>query len=88
MIPKKPQKNGVVELMNKAIIEYAKSMRTNVGLPKTFWIDVVIKAYFINRGSSIALKFELPKKAWTRKEVHLSHLRIFGYTYYVHIDRL
>lgn len=83
----KPQQNSMAELMNRTISECARSMWINVGLQKQFWTDVVsTTAYLINRGPSVSLNCGIPEKAQTGKEVNLSHLKIFDYISYVHID--
>ncbi|KAL6333534.1 hypothetical protein AAG906_028719 [Vitis piasezkii] len=62
-IPGTPQQNGVVECMNRTLNECARSMRLHVGLPKTFWADVVsTTAYLINRGPSVPMEFRLPEE--------------------------
>ncbi|KAL6334618.1 hypothetical protein AAG906_019470 [Vitis piasezkii] len=86
-IPGTPHQNGVAELMNRTLNEYAKSMRLHAGLPKTFWADTVsIVAYLINRGPSVPMEFRLPKEVWSGKEIKFSHLKVFGCVSYVHID--
>nr|POF08790.1 retrovirus-related pol polyprotein from transposon tnt 1-94 [Quercus suber] len=44
------------------------------------------KAYLINRGPSVPMEFRLPEEVWSGKEVKFSHLKVFGYVSYVHID--
>ena len=86
-IPGTPQQNGVVERMNKTLSECARSMRLYAGLPKTFWTDVVsTTAYLINQGPSVPMEFRLLEKVLSGKEVKFSHLKVFGYVSYVHID--
>lgn len=86
-VPGTPQQNGVIEHMNRTIVECARSMRLNAGLPKQFWVEVVnTVAYLINKGPLVSIGCRLPKEAWTEKEVKLSHLRIFGCISYVHIN--
>ena len=61
-----PQENGVVERMNKTIMECAKSMRLHVGFPLNMWVEVVnIVVYLINRGPSSPLGCGIPEEAWT-----------------------
>jgi transposase InsO family protein len=58
-----PQQNGMAERMNRTLNEHARSMRLHVGLPKTFWIDVVSTAvYLINRGSFVPMSHRLLEK--------------------------
>lgn len=85
-IPETPQQNGVAERMNRTLNERAKSMRLHAGLPKTFWADAVsTAAYLINRGPSVPLGFKIPEEEWQKKEVNLSHLRVFGCVSYVRV---
>ena len=86
-IPGTPQQNGVAERINRTLNERARSMRLHAGLPKTFWVDTInIAAYLINQGPSIPMEFRLPEEVQNGKEVKLSHLKVFYYVSYVHID--
>lgn len=58
-------------------------MRLHAGFPKTFWADAA--AYLINRGPSVPLGFKIPEEEWQKKEVNLSHLRVFGCVSYVRV---
>jgi hypothetical protein len=50
IVPRTPQENGVLERMNKTIMEHARSMRLHAGFPLQVWADVVdIVVYLINR---------------------------------------
>ncbi|KAH9304966.1 hypothetical protein KI387_009370, partial [Taxus chinensis] len=60
-VPRKPQENGLIERMNKTIMEPARNMRIYVGFPLQFWTEVVdMMVYFINHGPSSALNGEIP----------------------------
>jgi hypothetical protein len=73
--------------MNRTINEQARSMMLHSGLPQTFWADAVhTVVYLINHGPSVPLEFKLPEEVWRGKEVQLSHLKVFGCVFYVHID--
>jgi len=59
-------------------------MRIQSGLPKVFWADAIITtAYLINRGPSVPLSHQLPEEVWSRNEVNLSHLNVFGCASYI-----
>ena len=52
-----PQQNGVAEQMNRTLIEKVCCMLSNVGLPKSFWVEVASTACFlINRSPSTAIE--------------------------------
>ena len=77
----------MAEHMSRTLNECARSMRLHAGLSKTFWVDTInIAAYLINQGPSIPMEFRLPEEVWNGKEVKLSHLKVFYYVSYVHID--
>lgn len=82
-----PQQNGVAEYMNRTLNERANSIRIYASLPKTFWVKTVnTVAYLINRGLSIPLGCKSPKEEWIGKAVSVSHLKVFSYVSYVHIN--
>ncbi|KAE8723109.1 Retrovirus-related Pol polyprotein from transposon TNT 1-94 [Hibiscus syriacus] len=86
-VPITPQQNGVAERMNKTLNERARSMRIHAGLPKFLWAEAInTAAYLINRGPSVPLDGRIPEEAWSKKEINLLHLRVFGCISYVHID--
>ena len=86
-IPRTSQQNGVVERMNRTLNKRARSMRLHSGLPKTFQADAVsTAAYLINQRPSVPMEFRLPEEVWSGKEVKFSHLKVFGYVSYVHVD--
>ncbi|KAH9289123.1 hypothetical protein KI387_033240, partial [Taxus chinensis] len=69
MVPRTPQENGVVEIMNRTIMKCARSMRKHVGLPLHFGAEAVDTAvYLINLGPSSSLDGGIPEEAWIRKE--------------------
>jgi hypothetical protein len=48
--PYTPQHNGVVERMNRTLMEKARSMLSGVGLGHEFWVEAVdIACYLVNR---------------------------------------
>ena len=52
-----PQQNGVAERMNRTLIEKVCCMLSNVGLPKSFWVEVASTTCFlINRSPSTAIE--------------------------------
>ncbi|KAE8686500.1 cytochrome P450 71A9-like [Hibiscus syriacus] len=86
-VPITPQQNGVAERMNRTLNERARSMRIHAGLPKFLWAEAInTAAYLINRGPSVPLDGGIPEEAWSKKEINLSYLRVFGCISYVHIN--
>ncbi|KAE8664189.1 Detected protein of unknown function [Hibiscus syriacus] len=86
-VPMTLQQNGVTERMNRTLNELARSMRIHAELPKFLWAEAInTAAYLINRGPSVPLDGRIPEEGWSKKEINLSHLRVFGCISYVHID--
>eukprot|EP00253_Pinus_taeda_P001996 PITA_01996 len=86
--PYTPQQNGVVERMNKTLMERVRSMLSGVRLGQEFWIEAVeTTCYLVNRSPSSALEDKNPQEVWTFKKPYLSHLRVFGCDAYVHVPK-
>ncbi|KAE8661431.1 putative WRKY transcription factor 4 [Hibiscus syriacus] len=86
-VPMTPQQNGVAERRNRTLNERARSMRIHVGLPKFLWVEAInTAAYLINHGPSVPLDDRVPEEVWSKKEINLSHLRVFGCISYIYID--
>ncbi|KAE8731332.1 Detected protein of unknown function [Hibiscus syriacus] len=77
----------VAEHMNRTLNEHARSMRIHTGLPKFLWAEAInTAAYLINRGPSVHLDGRIPEEVWRKKEINISHLRVFGCISYVDIN--
>ncbi|KAH9722802.1 hypothetical protein KPL70_006847 [Citrus sinensis] len=83
-----PQQNGLVERMNRTLLEKVRCMLLNANLSKHFWAEVVTRAaYLVNRSPSSALNFRTPQEAWSGKPPDLINLRIFGCIAYAHVSQ-
>jgi len=61
-----PQQNGVVERMNRTLLERAQCMLSNTGLSKCFWAEAVnTTCYLVNRSLSTAIDFKTPEEVWS-----------------------
>ncbi|KAH9733971.1 hypothetical protein KPL71_017220 [Citrus sinensis] len=80
-----PQHNGVVERMNRTLLEKVRCMLSNVGLDKKFWAEAVsYVSHLVNRLPSAAIGGKTPMEMWSGKHAQdYDSLRIFGCpTYY------
>ena len=60
---------------------------SNVGLPKSFWDEVVfIACLLINRSPSLAIDKKTPQEVWSGTPASYSNLRIFGCPAYAHVN--
>ncbi|KAG8481466.1 hypothetical protein CXB51_026218 [Gossypium anomalum] len=82
-----PQQNGIVEQMNRTIMEKVQCMLSNANLPKSFWAETTSTACFlINRSPSIAIDKKTPQEVWSGNPGNYSDLKIFGCPVYTHVD--
>ena len=85
----RPQQNGVAEGANQTIQEHVVAMLNESGLPPSF-LEQAVAAYvhIWNRCSTTRLTADTtPYELWHCKKPDVSHLRVFGYTAYVHIQK-
>lgn len=74
-----PQQNGVAERANRTIVEMARCMLQQSGLPQSLWAEAVSTATFIrNRCPTKCLNNKTPIEAWTDNKPYVGFFRIFG----------
>lgn len=76
--PYTPQQNGVSERKNRTIMEMARALLKDKGMPLKFWAEVVLTAVqLINISFTIALKNKTPYEVWLGYKPKVSHLWVF-----------
>lgn len=74
-----PQQNKVVERKHRHILEIARALRFEVGLPIKFWGECVLTAtYIINTLPSRAIGNQTPYEILMQRVPSYDHIRIFG----------
>ena len=69
-------------------MEAAKEMLHDQDLPMHLWVEASrIAVYVQNRTPHRVLKNKTPKEVFSNKKIEVSHLRIFGYSMYIHIPK-
>jgi len=69
-----PQQNGVSERRNRTMVEMARTMMNEKGLPKYFWTEAVhTTVYILNRCSTKTLKEKTLVEAWSEMKPYVSH---------------
>nr|GEV56057.1 retrovirus-related Pol polyprotein from transposon TNT 1-94 [Tanacetum cinerariifolium] len=64
-----PQQNGVDERKNQTVVEMAKSMMHEKGLPQSFWAEAVYTVvYLLNRSPTKAHNNKTPLGAWNGRK--------------------
>ncbi|KAG8474672.1 hypothetical protein CXB51_031137 [Gossypium anomalum] len=82
-----PQKNDIVERMNRTIMEKVRCMLSNANLSKSFWAEAAFTACFlINRSPSVAIEKKTPQEEWFGNLANYSDLKIFKCPAYTHVD--
>nr|UBX54621.1 transposon Pol polyprotein [Lupinus angustifolius] len=83
-----PQQNGVSERKNRTVMEMARSMLKEKGLPNTFWAEAVYTVvYIMNRCPTKAIEGKSPIEAWSGRKPSAKHLRVFGSICYIHVPK-
>ncbi|CAL8078779.1 unnamed protein product [Prunus armeniaca] len=79
------QQNGVVERKNRTVVEMAKAMLHEKGLPYYLWAEAVHTAvYILNRCPTKALRDKTPFEAYSTRKLGVAHLKVFGSVCFVH----
>jgi len=76
-----PQQNGVAERKNRPLVEMARCMLIQSGLPAGFWAEAILTAnHSRNRCPSRTLNGETPFKIWTGRTPVVNYFQKFGTT--------
>ena len=87
-IPKTPEQNGVVERLDRTLVESARSMLLDARLPHEFWAEATFTDVYIrNRCPTKAVSEMMPYEAWYGDKPKVEHLRVFGCDAYSHIPK-
>lgn len=83
--PYTPEQNGVAERKNRTLVEMARCMLVDAGLPYMFWAEAVNMAnYLQNRLPSRSIK-ATPYELWNDVKPELKHRVAFGTKCFVHV---
>ena len=85
--PYTPQENSVSEWMNRMLLEMARAMLSDAGLPNTYWGDAILYAtHILNCVPTRALDEDLTlHEVFTGNKPSVAHLRIFGCKAHIHV---
>ena len=84
----RPQQNGVAERTNRTLADGVTAMLAESGLPQTFWGEAVLSlVHVLNRSFTSACPDATPYELWYGRKPDVSHLRVWGCTAYVHVQK-
>ena len=73
------KQNGVVERMNRTLLERVRCMTFHAQVPKTLCGEATAAAaHVLNRTPSKAISLQTPYEKWTGHKPSLIHLRVFS----------
>lgn len=79
----------MAERNNRTIVEMGKCMMKQKSLPTSGLGEVVhTTIYILNRSPTLVLKDTTPYEAWYGVKQNISHLRIFGSTYFLYVPKV
>ena len=84
----RPQQNGVAERTNRILADGVTTMLAESGLPQAFWGEAVLAlVHVVNRSYTSACPEATPFELWCGRKPDVSHLRVWGCTAYVHVQK-
>ena len=83
-----PQHNGIVERMNRTIMDMVRAMLYHAKAPGWMWEDALHHAVYIrNRCTTSGNKeHKTPEEVWSGHKPSLKHIHVFGCNAYVHVQ--
>ena len=78
-VPHHPEQNGTAERKNRTLLDTARCLMLQSGLPGSFWAEAVSTANYVrNRTPSSSLGGKTPFEIWTGRKPDVSYFREFG----------
>lgn len=83
-VPHTPEQNGIAERKNRTLVEAARCMMIQSGLPPSLWAEAIATANYIrNRCVTKSLDTGTPFEKWTGRRPSIAHMRTFGCDAYI-----
>jgi len=80
-----PESNGVAERSNRTVLDKARSLLQDAGLPKSFWGEAVVHATLLKNISPVRHCAKTPWEMMSGSQPNLEGLAVFGSLAYVHV---
>ena len=86
-VPYNPEQNGTAERKNRTLMEMARCLLIQSGLPPSFWAEAVSTANFIrNRCPTKSLDGQTPYEVWNGRAPNVGFFKEFG-SHVIILDR-
>jgi len=73
-VPHTPEQNGIAERKNRTLVEAARCMMIQSGLPPSFWAEAISTANYIkNRCTTKSLVAGTPFEKWTGRRPNIAN---------------
>lgn len=82
-----PEQNGLAERVNRTIVERARCMLYEAGLPKSFWAEATATAVYLVNRSPTKGHSTTPEEMWSGWKPNLAHVRVFGSKVMAHVPK-
>ncbi|XP_038885954.1 uncharacterized protein LOC120076257 [Benincasa hispida] len=83
-----PQQNGVVERLNRTIMERVRYFLSDTILSENYWVEATAyTVYTLNRCPYTSLEFLTLEEKWTNHPPNLDNLKVFGCVGFVHQNK-
>jgi transposase InsO family protein len=83
--PYSPQQNGVAERKNRSLIEMARCMLIDAGIPSQFWGEAVVTTNYLQNCLPTRAIEKTPFEKCHGEKPDVKHLQIFGFRVFMHI---
>ena len=88
IVPYNPQQNGVTKRKIRIVVEVAKAMIQDHGFFMYLWAEAFSTIVYIqNQSPHKKMKDMTPKEPYIGVKLEVSHLRIFGFPFYIHVPK-
>jgi transposase InsO family protein len=83
-----PQQNGASERLNRTLVEKARCLLKDSGMPERFWGEAILTANYIRNHTKTSIcNDEVPMELWTGRKPSVKFFRIFGCCAYARLPR-
>lgn len=80
-----PEQNGRAERKNRYLVEMARCLLLDAGLPHRFWGEAIRTASYLQNRLPTNNTNKTPYELWNGKPPDISHLRVIGSKVYSHV---